>query len=150
MALSPAERPAPSEAQGITADYRSLGLTLGRHPLALLRRRLARERVVPAERLRQLRSGSLVRVAGIVTHRQRPGTAAGVVFATLEDETGSTNLIIWSSVMEEQREAILTSRLMVVDGELQSEQDVINVVVRRVHNYSRWLGELETSSRDFH
>ena len=142
--------PAPTEGQGLTADYRSLGLTLGRHPLALLRKRLARERVVPAARLKELPSGRQVRVAGIVTHRQRPGTASGVVFATLEDETGSTNIIIWSRVMEAQREAILNSRLMLVEGELQSEQEVINVVVRRVHNYSDWLGDLQTTSRDFH
>jgi error-prone DNA polymerase len=146
----PLALPAPSEAQGITADYRSLGLTLGRHPLALLRKRLAKMRVVTAERLRQLPSGKRVRVAGIVTHRQRPGTASGVVFATLEDETGSTNLVIWPRVMEAQRDAILGSSLMVVEGELQSEQNVINVVARKVENYSGWLGALETTSRDFH
>ncbi len=142
--------PAPSEGQGISADYRSLGLTLGRHPLALLRQRLAKLRVVPADKLPGLQNGRNVRVAGIVTHRQRPGTASGVVFATLEDETGSTNLVIWPKVMEAQRDAILGSSLMLVEGELQCEQNVINVVARRVHNYSGWLGELQTSSRDFH
>jgi error-prone DNA polymerase len=142
--------PAPSEGQALVADYRSLGLTLGRHPLALLRGRLARMRVSTSEKLRDLPSGRSVRVAGIVTHRQRPGTASGVVFATLEDETGSTNLVIWPKIMETQRDAILASSLMLVEGRLQSEQNVINVIARRIHDYSEWLGQLQTSSRDFH
>ncbi len=142
--------PSPSEGQALVADYRSLGLTLGRHPLALLRRKLARLRVLTAETLRGVPNGRNVRVAGIVTHRQRPGTASGVVFATLEDETGSTNLVIWPKVLETQRDAILASTLMLVEGRLQCEQNVINVIARRVHNYSEWLGELQTSSRDFH
>ena len=142
--------PPPTEGQGLVADYRSLGLTLGRHPLSLLRRRLSRLRVVTAADLRRIPSGQMVRVAGIVTHRQRPGTASGVVFATLEDETGSTNLIIWSRVMEAQREAILASSLMLVEGELQSADNVINIVARRIRNRSHWLGALQTTSRDFH
>ena len=142
--------PAPTEGQALVADYRSLGLTLGRHPLALLRGKLARLRVVTAEKLRDLPNGQTVRVAGIVTHRQRPGTASGVVFATLEDETGSANLVIWPKVMEAQRDAILGSSLMLVEGELQSAENVINIVARRVHNRSEWLGQLQTSSRDFH
>lgn len=146
----PALLPAPRESQELTADYRSLGLTLGRHPMALLRSRFDQERVVRSDRLRELRTGTFVTVAGIVTHRQRPGTASGVVFATLEDEVGITNLIIWSGVMEEQREAILGSQLMMVRGELQSEQGVIHVVTRKAFDYSHWLGNLETSSRDFH
>jgi len=100
--------------------------------------------------LRDLPNGQKVRVAGIVTHRQRPGTASGVVFATLEDETGSTNLVIWPKVMEAQRDAILASSLMLVEGELQSAENVINIVARRIHNRSEWLGQLQTISRDFH
>jgi len=142
--------PAPTEGQALVADYRSLGLTLGRHPLALLRGKLSRMRVVTSRMLRDLPNGQKVRVAGIVTHRQRPGTASGVVFATLEDETGSTNLVIWPKVMEAQREAILASSLMLVEGELQSAENVINVVARRIHNRSEWLGRLQTTSRDFH
>ena len=142
--------PAPTEGQALIADYRSLGLTLGRHPLALLRGRLTRMRVVTSKMLRELPNGQKVRVAGIVTHRQRPGTASGVVFATLEDETGSTNLVIWPKVMEAQRDAILSSSLMLVEGELQSAENVINIVARRIHNRSEWLGQLQTISRDFH
>jgi error-prone DNA polymerase len=142
--------PVPSEAQSLVADYRSLGLTLGRHPLALLRSRLARQRVVTSAMLRELPNGRSVRVAGIVTHRQRPGTASGVVFATLEDETGSANLVIWPKVMEAQRDAILGSSLMLVEGQLQSVDNVINVIARRVRDRSEWLGQLQTDSRDFH
>ena len=142
--------PPPTEGQSLVADYRSLGLTLGRHPLALLRRRLSRLGVTPAANLPGVPSGQTVRVAGIVTHRQRPGTASGIVFATLEDETGSTNLIIKSKVMEAQRDAILGSSLMLVEGELQSAENVINVIARRIRNRSEWLGQLQTTSRDFH
>ncbi len=142
--------PAPTEGQALVADYRSLGLTLGRHPMALLRGKLARLRVVTAAKLRELPNGQKVRVAGVVTHRQRPGTASGVVFATLEDETGSTNLVIWPKVMEAQRGAILGSSLMLVEGELQSVENVINVIARRIRNRSEWLGQLQTTSRDFH
>jgi error-prone DNA polymerase len=142
--------PPPTEGQSLVADYRSLGLTLGRHPMALLRRRMARMQVLPAARLPAVRNGAKVRVAGLVTHRQRPGTASGVVFVTLEDETGSTNLIVWNRIVESQRDALLASRLMVVEGELQHADNVINVVAQRIRNYTHLLGELETTSRDFH
>lgn len=142
--------PEPRETQELTADYRSLGLTLGRHPMEILRPRFDKERVVRSDQLKDVRPGTFVSVAGIVTHRQRPGTASGVVFVTLEDEAGISNLIIWSRVMEEQREAILASQLMLVRGELQSEQGVLNVITRKVTDCSDWLGQLTTSSRDFH
>lgn len=142
--------PLPSEGQNLVADYRSLGLTLARHPLALLRPRLNRKRVITAERLKVMADGEMVNVAGIVTHRQRPGTASGVVFVTLEDETGTTNLIIWSKVFEAQRDAIIGAHLMLAHGKLQSEQGVIHVVTYRAEDYSAWLGALSSSSRDFH
>jgi error-prone DNA polymerase len=142
--------PRPTEGQALVADYRSLGLTLGRHPLALLRSKLSKLRVVSAAALRKVPSGRIVRVAGIVTHRQRPETASGVVFATLEDETGTANLIIWPRVLATQREAVLGAALMIVSGELQSEQGVINLVARDVSDCSHWLGRLQTDSRDFH
>ncbi len=142
--------PLPSEAQDLVADYRHLGLTLGRHPLALLRPRLMRRQVVPAARLKAVDDGRIITVAGIVTHRQRPQTASGVVFATLEDETGSTNLVIWAKVFEAQREAIVKARLLLVRGKLQSEQGVIHVVAYRTEDCTAWLGQLPTGSRDFH
>ncbi len=142
--------PCPLEPQEVVADYRSMGLTLGRHPMALLRARFDRERVVRSDRLKTIRDGAFVKVAGIVTHRQRPGTASGVVFATLEDEVGTTNIIIWSKVFEAQREAINQSQLMLIKGKLQSEQGVINIITQRAEDYSQWLGELQTHSRDYH
>jgi error-prone DNA polymerase len=140
----------PTEAEDLVADYRSLGLTLGRHPLALLRPRLTTLKVRRASDLVQLKNGIKVRVAGIVTHRQRPETASGVVFLSLEDETGIANLIIWPSVQETQRQALFFSRLLIAEGELQSESGVIHVITHRARDYSHWLGTLETSSRDFH
>lgn len=141
--------PAPGEGADIVADYRSTGLTLRRHPLALLRPRLDRLRVQQARHLAQLPNGREVRVAGIVTHRQRPGTASGVMFMSLEDETGLSNLIVWPKILEQQRQHLLASSLMIVAGELQNENGVINVVVRKARDYSRWLGNLRTESRDF-
>jgi error-prone DNA polymerase len=146
----PVALPEPAEGQEILADYRSLGLTLGRHPLALLRGRLARQRILAAAELRAVPAGARVRVAGLVTHRQRPQTASGVVFATLEDETGTANLIIWPKVMERQRDAVLGASLMLVEGELQSEQGVIHVIARDIRDCSGWLGGLRAPSRDFH
>ena len=142
--------PEPAEGQEILADYRSLGLTLGRHPLALLRERLTRKHILAASELRAIPSGRRVKVAGIVTHRQRPETASGVVFATLEDETGTANLIIWPKVMERQLEAVLGVNLMLVEGELQSEQGVIHVIASEIRDCSSWLGGLRAPSRDFH
>jgi error-prone DNA polymerase len=95
-------------------------------------------------------NGRRVKVAGLVTHRQRPETASGVVFATLEDETGTANLIIWPKVMERQLDAVLGASLMLVEGELQSEQGVIHVIARDIRDCSSWLGGLRAPSRDFH
>lgn len=140
---------APGEAEEIVADYRSTGLTLGRHPLALLRRRLDRLHAHRAAELVSLRNGRQVRVAGIVTHRQRPETASGVIFMSLEDETGVSNLIVWPAIQLTQRSALLGARMMLVQGELQSEQGVVHVIVRSVRDCSHWLGRVSTSSRDF-
>jgi error-prone DNA polymerase len=139
----------PSEGEDIVSDYRGMGLTLGRHPLALLRKKLDRLHVRRAAELSTLRSGLKVRVAGIVTHRQRPETASGVIFMSLEDETGISNLIVWPGVQESQREAVFGARMMVVQGELQNEMNVIHVIARKMRDYSHWLGRVLTDSRDF-
>jgi len=139
----------PTEAQDIVEDYHSLGLTLGRHPLSLLRTRLDRIRVRRASDLPAVADKSRVRVAGLVTHRQRPETASGVLFVSLEDETGTANLIVWPKVLEQQRVPILGASLMVVEGQLQSEQGVIHIIAHKVRDYTAWLGQLAVSSRDF-
>jgi error-prone DNA polymerase len=141
---------APSEGEGIVADYRSLGLTLGRHPLALLRPRLKRMRLVAADEVRRLPHGSSVRAAGIVVGRQRPDTASGVVFVTLEDETGCVNVIVWRDLGERQRRELLCARLMAVHGSVEREGEVVHVIARRLADHSALLGRLATSSRDFH
>lgn len=146
---NPIDLPDSTEGKEIVADYRSFGFTLERHPLQLLRTKLARLGVRKAVDLTQLKSGANVRVAGIVTHRQRPETAAGIIFISIEDETAIANLIVWPQILETQRRAVLGSSLMVVDGELQHEQGVIHVVARRFHDYSHWLGSLKVGARDF-
>ena len=139
----------PTEGQNIAADYRSHGLTLGRHPLALLRGELAADHVVTAAELRDLPHGRVVRVAGIVTARQRPQSAAGVMFITLEDESGFVNLIAWEKVWSRARRAASNSRLLEVHGMLQKEGGVIHVVVHRFVDRTSMLGTVVTRSRDF-
>ncbi|HEX3638437.1 MAG TPA: error-prone DNA polymerase [Paraburkholderia sp.] len=141
---------APTEGQDLIADYRSTGLTLGRHPLALLRKKLLSMRLMPAEALMRYRDGQLARACGIVTVRQRPGTANGVMFMTLEDETGSVNVIIWQSVLERQRREALGASLLAVYGVWQRQGDVKHLVAQRLVDVSDLLGELPTASRNFH
>jgi error-prone DNA polymerase len=141
---------APSEGQDIVADYRSTGLTLGRHPLALLRDRLTRAGIAPAARLRELAHGDRVKSAGLVLLRQRPGSASGVTFVTLEDETGVINLVVWKRVAERWRRALLEARLLEASGTVQREGDVLHLVVNRLVDRTALLGGLTTRSRDFH
>ena len=141
---------APSEGDGLVADYASLGLTLGRHPLALLRSRLARMRLAAAAEIRRLPHGASVRAAGIVIGRQRPDTTSGVVFVTLEDETGCVNVIVWRDLGERQRRELLCAQLMAVYGSVEREGEVVHVIARRLADHSVLLGKLATSSRDFH
>ncbi len=140
---------APGEGEDIVADYRSLGLTLGRHPLALLRPRLAALGWLTAAELRDSPSGAQVRCGGIVVTRQRPGSASGVTFVTVEDETGQANLIVWKSLGDRQRRVLLGARLLGVSGVVQREGDVLHVVSHRLEDRSVLLGELEARSRDF-
>ncbi len=149
----PAESPPllePTEGENIVADYETVGLTLRRHPLALLRDRLKKRRIRTAEEVAQSRHGQLIRAAGIVTCRQRPATASGVIFVTLEDETGYVNLIVWNSVSESQRRELLGSRLLAVSGEVQREGSVVHILARRLEDLSEMLGRLSTTSHDFH
>jgi error-prone DNA polymerase len=141
---------APREGQDIVADYGSLGLTLRRHPLALLRDKLQRRGVLPTQELWEQPNGKLVRTAGLVITRQRPGSAGGVTFVTMEDETGYVNLIVWNRIAVEQRAALLESRLLEVHGKLQREGDVQHVIAQRLTNLSEMLGDLVVVSRNFH
>jgi len=140
---------APREGEDIVADYRSLGLTLGRHPLALLRKQLASLGWMTAGELWDQPDGTPVRCGGIVVTRQRPGSASGVTFVTVEDETGPANLIVWRSLGDRQRRVLLGARLLEVRGVVQREGDVLHVVARRLEDRSALLGELQARSRDF-
>jgi error-prone DNA polymerase len=139
-----------TEGQNLAADYASVGLTLGRHPLALLREALMRQRMVSAEELHRLPHGRITRVAGLVTTRQRPGTASGVTFLTLEDETGQINVVVWRDLAERQRRELLGARLLAVYGVLERQGEVAHLIAGRLRDLTPLLGELVTRSRDFH
>jgi error-prone DNA polymerase len=141
---------APTEGQDIVADYRRVGLTLRRHPVALLRQNLRERRMMTAADIAQTPHGRLVRVCGIVIGRQRPDTTSGVVFVTLEDETGAVNVIVWRDVHDRQRRELLASRLMAVYGKVEREGIVVHVLAARLVDLTPLLGTLPTKSRDFH
>jgi error-prone DNA polymerase len=139
-----------TEGQNLVADYDSLGLTLGRHPLALLRDTLSAQRLVTAAELRTFPHGRLTRAAGLVIGRQRPGTASGVTFVTLEDETGPINVVVWRDLGERQRRELLGSRLLAVYGVLERQGEVVHLIAGHLKDLTPLLGDLVTQSRDFH
>jgi error-prone DNA polymerase len=141
---------APQESHDIVADYASTGLTLRRHPVALLREQLSKRGIVPTQELWDRPTGEWVTTAGLVITRQRPGSAGGVTFVTMEDELGYVNLIVWERVAAAQREALLESRLLEVRGKLQREGDVLHVIAQRLTDLSALLGDLTVGSRNFH
>ncbi len=140
----------PSEGEQISADYASTGLTLRRHPLALLRERLTARGIRKASELWTLSNGVLARAAGLVLVRQRPSSASGVIFVTLEDESGTVNVVVWPRFAQVQRRALLKARLLAVTGTLQRESNVLHLVAGRLEDFTPWLGELQSHSRDFH
>ncbi|MGZ0080790.1 error-prone DNA polymerase [Methylomonas sp. YC3] len=141
---------APKPGQEVLADYASTRLSLREHPLSLLRERLRRRGVTTAASLWQRRNGSIVQVAGLVICRQRPMTASGVTFVTLEDETGQVNLVVWPATALAQRKPLLKARLLSVTGTIQQEDGVLHLVAGKLEDWSSWIGDLETKSRDFH
>jgi error-prone DNA polymerase len=153
----PLALPAAPEGEEIVFDYAAMGLTLRRHPLALLRTRLARMQLLNADQLRDLPSGRKVRACGIVTVRQQPQTAKGTIFVTLEDETGPVNVIVWKDVRERYRDALLRARLLAVHGvwqrDVESGGEVRHLVAQRLEDLTPLLGRLgqqSSKSRDFH
>ena len=139
----------PGIAENVIADYASTGLSLKSHPLALLRRRLSQSGIKTSSELWGLRNGVVTKVAGLVIGRQRPGTASGVVFVTLEDETGFVNVVVWPAFAEAQRKALIKSRLLAVSGTIQQEDGVLHLIAGRLEDLSDWLGDLQAHSRDF-
>ncbi|MBL8378635.1 MAG: error-prone DNA polymerase [Burkholderiales bacterium] len=147
---SRATLPAPAEGDEIIADYATTGLTLRRHPLALLRPLLTKRRLANSAELAAYPHKRLARAAGIVVNRQRPETAKGVIFLTLEDETGNINVVCWPHVIERARREILTARLLTVYGVWETDGKVHHLIAKRVVDDTALLGRLATRSRDFH
>ena len=146
--------PHAAEGEEVIHDYATTGLTLRAHPLQLLREQLSNLKLMTAAQLRVLPNGRLVRAAGIVIMRQRPGTAKGVTFVTLEDETGSVNVIVWKALAERQRTELLHARLLVVHGTWQRDVDsggqVCHLIAGFLRDLTPLLGGLATQSREFH
>ncbi|WP_202845571.1 error-prone DNA polymerase [Luteimonas saliphila] len=141
--------PEPGPGEDVLSDYRATGLTLGAHPLALLRGHLRRQRVLDSLQLRALPHGRGAYAAGIVTQRQRPGTAKGTIFVTLEDEHGMVNVVVWEHVALRRRKALLGARLLAVRGRWEQVDGVQHLIASDLQDMSHLLGELHTSSRDF-
>jgi error-prone DNA polymerase len=139
----------PSEGENICADYRHLGFSLGAHPLALLRDRLRNLGICSAQEVNDLAHGERVYTAGLVITRQRPASASGVTFVTIEDETGYINFIVWESVAKREQKPLLGAVLLGAEGYVQREEDVLHVIVQRLHDHGDLLGELSVKSRDF-
>jgi len=146
----PATLDAPAAGLAVLADYRSTGLTLGAHPLALLRDQLNAFKVQPAGVLALCRHGQLARASGLVTHRQRPETAKGVVFVTLEDDTGAVNVIVWPALAVAQHQPLIAAKLLTVYGVWQREGEVRHLIAHRLVDHSALLQGLVSKSRDFH
>ena len=141
---------APDEGQSVAADYRSVGLTLRSHPVALLRPQLAARNFQPAAVLNTYPHRRVARACGIVTVRQRPQTAKGVIFVTLEDETGPVNVVVRTELIERQRRELLGSSLLGVYGAWQNVDGVRHLIAQRLVDMSDLLGGLSTQSRNFH
>jgi error-prone DNA polymerase len=140
----------PPAQEDLLADYARLGFTLGRHPLAFLRAELARLRFLAATAIAAAPDRMLARAAGLVSCRQRPATAKGTLFITLEDETGLINVIVHTALFERQRRILLGARLLGVYGQIRREGSVVHLVAGRVVDHSALLGALDARSRDFH
>ncbi len=142
-AESEAPLPIMPLSEHVVNDYRTLRLSLKAHPMSFLRARILSEGILSCADLKRVRDGARVKVAGIVLVRQRPGSAQGVVFMTIEDETGVTNSVIWPKVLERMRKVVMGARLVVVHGRIQRHEDIIHVVAERLEDRSDWLALLD-------
>lgn len=142
--------PAPSQGEDLLTDYATLGTTLGPHPLALLRQTLRTRRCRSSRELQTVEHGRPVSVAGLVIGRQRPQTASGVIFVTLEDEFGLVNVVVWHDLAERQRRVLVQSQLLRIDGHLETEDGVRHVIAGRLTDMTELLTGLDIRSRDFH
>jgi error-prone DNA polymerase len=146
----PVSLPLPTRGEDLHTDYATLGTTLGPHPLNLLRGALKARRCRSSQELRQMDEKRPVRIAGLVVGRQRPQTASGVTFVTLEDEFGMVNVIVWHDLAQRQRRPFLGARLLQVDGTLEAKDGVRHVIAGRLTDLTELLDGLDVRSRDFH
>jgi error-prone DNA polymerase len=142
--------PVPSVAEEVLADYRATGLTLRPHPMSLLRSRPPFNRCKRHTDLPALGNNRFVRIAGLVTCRQRPGSASGVLFLTLEDETGNSNIVVWQRTQQQFRHPLMTAQLLLINGTLETRDNVIHIIAGALYDYTHELQTLRVSSRDFH
>ena len=142
------ELPAMALSEHVVDDYRTLRLSLKAHPMSFLRQSCRSMRIAACADLRGMRDGTTVSVAGVVLVRQRPGSAKGVVFMTIEDETGVANAVVWPKTLERFRRIVMTARLIVIRGRIQRHEDIIHVVSARLEDRSAWLSLLSDQARD--
>ena len=128
-----------ADGEQVVEDYRTLRLSLRAHPLSFLRARLAGRGALPAEAMARARDGDRAATAGLVLVRQRPGSAKGVIFMTLEDETGVVNIVVWPNVLERFRRAVLGGRLVLVRGRVQRAGEIVHLVAQRLDDLTHWL-----------
>ena len=152
---NPVIRPEPSPEKNLISDYRYTGFTLGPHPMHLIKNDGEWSKYTTAEKLANARSGQFIRIAGLVTGRQRPSTASGIIFMTIEDETGNINVVIWTGVLEKFRSAVLQGQLLKIKGVVEREGAVIHVVAGHIEDASHLFtnmtkNNLNLKSRDFH
>jgi error-prone DNA polymerase len=138
--------PAMGLSEHVVNDYQTLRLSLKAHPMSFLRARFAAERVVACGTLQDMKNGAWVAVAGVVLVRQRPGTAKGVVFMTLEDETGIANTVVWPSTLERFRKVVMSARLILIRGQIQRHENIIHVISKRLEDRSDWLSDLSPAA----
>jgi error-prone DNA polymerase len=132
----------------VIQDYATTSLSLKAHPVSFVREQLENLHVRTTSSLENAKDGDLVKVAGLVLVRQRPGTASGICFVTIEDETGTANLVVFQKLFDQYRKEIIQSRLLMVEGQLQREGEVIHVIVKRCHNFTRLLRQLTDTKED--
>ena len=145
---TPAQLPAMPLAEHVISDYQTVRLSLKAHPMHFLRAHYTARKFVTAEQLKTLKDGKRLSIAGVVLIRQRPGTSKGVVFITIEDETGIANLVVWPALFEKQRKIVMGARLMAVNGIVQRDPDsnVIHVVAGRLEDHTSLLSRLSDDS----
>jgi error-prone DNA polymerase len=132
----------------VVHDYASTSLSLKAHPISFIREQLDKLHILPVSKLENAKDGDKVKVAGLILVRQRPGTASGICFITIEDETGTANLVVFQKLFDQYRKEIIQSKLLMVEGQLQKEGEVIHVIVKRCYNFSGLLGRLTASKED--